>query len=553
MIRMSALRPALGLGLSLGLLLGGTASWGANGDAVEVTPPAVQEAADASAPGLAVAVLEAEQAAADAAAAEGVEEAASGTDGHPVYHLRPEPYSDTAALQLTLDELLELAVLNNIGLKLQNYVVEKGHYSVDQTYYAFDPQWSGSLGYSKSNRGGVSATTGGGVSGSESYQASARYSVPREYGDAFQFSYDLSRSSYSLLGGGGDDTEIPTTYGGSLGVSYTRPLGRGAGKYVNRIPRYLASNNLQLAYDRLDDQVRRLKQSVLDTYFQAVAGREAISVREASLDLALKQLERAVERYKVGLAIQADVLQAENSVLSQRSQLLSARTAYAGLLDQLTLLLGLPQELLLGVDTAGALLDLGGVLPEDLWLLVQANSYDLKSLNTQLANLRLTRDQQLNQLKPDLGLSLNYGRSGEDRTLPLGASGMENESYSVGLNWSATPGQRTAKAQLAQTDLDLASLQLSIEDTELQLKTALRTQQRDLATKYEQISLAESNLKVLEETYNIQVERNSVGLATTLDVVEAEEALLAGRLALLQARVTYQQTYRQIQLLAGVI
>jgi len=44
-----------------------------------------------------------------------------------------------------------------------------------------------------------------------------------------------------------------------------------------------------------------------------------------------------------------------------------------------------------------------------------------------------------------------------------------------------------------------------------------------------------------------------VGLAVTLDVVEAQEAVLAAELALLSARVAYQQAYREILLMAGLI
>ena len=69
----------------------------------------------------------------------------------------------------------------------------------------------------------------------------------------------------------------------------------------------------------------------------------------------------------------------------------------------------------------------------------------------------------------------------------------------------------------------------------------------------QQIDIARSNLEVVEETYNIQKERNEVGLATTLDVVEAQENVLSAELALLNARVAYQQAYREIMLSAGLI
>jgi len=170
-----------------------------------------------------------------------------------------------------------------------------------------------------------------------------------------------------------------------------------------------------------------------------------------------------------------------------------------------------------------------------------------------VANLRLQRDQQLHQLRPDVTLGLSYGRSGEDDTLDSALGGYENENYGLQINWSTTPRERAAHADLAQTDLDLASLDLALRDAELQLQTALRQRQRDLSAKYEQIELAESNLEVVTETHNIQVERHEVGLATTLDVVESQEEVLAAELALLNARVAYHQAYREILLLAGLI
>lgn len=471
----------------------------------------------------------------------------------PVYRLRVEPLGDGNAVALSLEDVLDLAAANNFGIQRQYLTIEKGHYAVDQTYYSFDPSLQGSVGYSRRASGGASARAGGGLSGSEQYNLGLGATLPRENGDSFSFNYSLSRSSYSIISSGDNTTEIPTTYDASYSIGYTKPLGRGAGTYINRIPRFIASNSLKLSYDQLDDQVRQLKRDVMNAYFQAVAARQAIDVRQSSLENALDQLDRAVERYKVGLSIRVDVLQAENNVLSQRSQLLSAISTYNGLLDNLVTLTGVPQELAVKVDPEVALTDLGSELPDELWDMVEENSYDLKSLNTQKANLLLTREQQGDRLKPNIGLSLNYGRSGEDSTADLAATGYENENYSLNLNWSTTPGERDAKANLAQTELDLASLDLSIQETELQLKTALRGLQRDLATKRQQIQLNEDNLKVLQENYDITSERNKVGLATTLDVVDAQQSLLEGQLTLLNSKVSYQESYREIQLMAGLI
>ncbi|MCC7479543.1 TolC family protein [bacterium] len=477
------------------------------------------------------------------------------TGEHPVYKLRPVPFNDGSTQVVTLDDLLYLALENNSALQQQGYSIEKGHYSVDQTYYAYDPTLAAGLNYSRRAGGSREVDDGQGgtvlISGttSNSVAASFDYTLPRENGDRFSLGYSLTGSRQS----GGSLSGRQENFSSGITLGFTRPLGRGAGKHLGRIPRYIASNNLQLSYQQLDDQTRSLKRNILDTYYQAVTARQAIDVRQRNIETALRQLERAVERYKVGLGIQADVLQAENNVLNQRTNLLNSVKSYQDLLDTLTTLVGLPQEYELALDTGEALLDRSAVLPEDLWALVLSNSFELKSLNTQLANLRLQREQLEDQVKPQIGLNVSYGRSGDEESFGSAVSSLSNDSIQLGLNWQATKGERSAKASIAQNQLDLASLELEMQQTELELKGRVRERQRDLETKADQIGLAESNLAVTQQAYEIAVERNNVGLATTLEVIEAQEDVLAAELAVLNARVAYHQTYRELLLLAGVI
>ena len=477
------------------------------------------------------------------------------TGEHPVYKLRPEPYSDAGRNVVTLADLLQLAQQYNYGVRSQQLSVESAHYDVDKTYYVFDPTVAASVQYSKRNTGGARAAEQGGVTSSEGLSASLDITKPTERGDSYTLSLGLDRSRFST--GGTGAALSPTTFGSDAGLTYTHPLLRGAGAYLGRIPRYQASNELQLQEFTLDNRYQNVRKQILDAYFLAVAARRAIDVRSASLERALQQLDRAVERYKVGLAIQSDVSQAENTVLQQRAALLQSYEDYDTLLDQLTAIVGIPQsfgitvdpnEELLGLDT-GYNLD----LPQDLWDMVAGNSIELHGLSTQLANLRLTRDQLENATKPQVDLAASLGRNGNDKTLAGVVGGLENQSYSVGLSWHSTPGERTAKANLAQNDLERENLTLQIRDTELQLKTRLRDLQRDLSTKLQQIDLAQSNVVVTQQTLDIVTERANVGLATSLDVRIAQEDELSAELALLNAQVAYQQSYREILLLAGLI
>jgi outer membrane protein len=333
-----------------------------------------------------------------------------------------------------------------------------------------------------------------------------------------------------------------------------KPLRRGSGRYINNLSLYTISNSLQLSYDQLDHEIRQLKLSVINSYYRVTAAREVINVRRANLDTALLQLERATERLKVGLGIPLDVLQAENSVISQGNALIESIRSYQDGLDGLTVLVGLPQEFNIVVDTAALEEKTFEALPPDLWELIKATSFTLRSIDTTIANLKINREATLDQMQPrvDFGLSLGRGNNGES-DFGDALLGLDEESVSASITWSLDSRNRNLKSSLAQTQLDLENLQLSREEELLRTKQALRSLERELETRSRTIELQIKNVQVLRETLKITQERQRVGLAITLDVVNAQDDLLAAELALLQARVSFQETYRSILVLADLI
>ncbi|MCB1188383.1 TolC family protein [bacterium] len=467
----------------------------------------------------------------------------SGMETAELFRLTPEPFSDDGAMLVSLEELLELAVTNNYGLRNQQNTIEKNHFSVDRTYYRWDPQWSGDL---RASRSSTDEWPFAGGTDSQSYSASTTWSKPFDNGDAMSVSYGLSGAK----GGGG----FSNSYSQNFNFSYTKPLRRGSGRFINNLSLYSASNSLQLSYDSLDNDIRQLKLNVINSYYRSMAARESINVRRANLETALLQLDRAMERLKVGLGIPLDVLQAENSVISQGNALIAAIQGYHDSLDQLTVLVGLPQEFEIELDM-GALEDSSfDELPPDLWELVKATSFTLRSIDTTIANLKINREATLDQMEPrvDFGLSIGRGNTAEAEFADA-ILGLDEESITASISWSLDRRNRDLKANLAQTQLDLENLQLNREETLLQLKQSLRSLERELDTRSRTIELQIKNVQVLRETLKITEERQRVGLATTLDVIDAQDDLLAAELSLLQARVSFQETYRSILVLADLL
>ena len=467
---------------------------------------------------------------------------ASGLETAELFRLQPEPFSEEGAILVTLEEVLDLAMTNNFGLRSQQNNIEKGHYSVDRTYYRFDPMWSGSFNASRSS---TDEWPFAGGTDSQSYSASTSWSKPFAYGDSLALGYGINGARSPAPG---------NSYGHNFSLSYSRPLRRGSGRFINNLSLYTSSNSLQLSYESLDNDMRQLKLNVINAYFRVTAAREAINVRQSNLEVALLQLERSTERLKVGLGIPLDVLQAENAVISQGNSLIEAVRGYKDSLDALTVLVGLPQEFNIVVDTAALEETTFAELPPDLWELIKATSFTLSSIDTTMANLQLSREATLDAMQPkvDFGLSFGRGNTGES-TIGNTIGGLDEESVSASITWSLDPRNRDLKASLAQTQLDLENLQLSREEELLRVKQSLRSLERELETRSRTIELQIKNVEVLRETLKITQERQRVGLATTLDVVNAQDDLLAAELSLLQARVSFQETYRSILVLADLL
>jgi outer membrane protein len=448
-----------------------------------------------------------------------------------------------------LEEALALVTKEGYDARTAEASFERARYDLDLTLSPFDPALSITGGYRSAERGSVSALTSSNVSTSKSAFYSVSLSETFPTGDNFSLSHQLARSEVSVVG---STSSVPKSYSGDVGFRWVHPLGRGYGTDSNWYGVRQTRNTLSYRELLLDETQRSLRYQVYSQYYSLVAQRKALEVREANLEAALKLHERNSERHKVGLSIRADVLQAENNVLNQKTRLIDEQKGYLDSLDGLAVLLGVNQPLDIdpgvGISPQPVQLDVGAD-----WELVRNASASLRQAEMNLRNAELQQARNRGELRPDLDLALDYSREGEDATAGSAMRNLDNESYALTLTYTLPWHKRAYKARLAQGEQDLAISQAEMEKTVQQLRQDWEASFRDLASKQAQLDLAESNVEVARENYEIQVERNRVGLADTLDVIQAQESLLEAELSLLSAQVSYQTTYLQILMAAGEI
>ncbi len=448
-------------------------------------------------------------------------------------------------LPLTIAEALEAVTQESFGARLARSAFERSQFDLNLALAPFDPQLQAQLGTSSSERSGAALSTS-----SKSHYISIDLSEQFPTGDTFSIRHELTRADVNQFGAGA--AVVPNTYSNSLGIVLSHPMGKGAGRAANywQVESALSRRPYQqLVYD---DAMRSLRYQAYVIYYNLVAQKRELEVRRLNLGLAVKLLERNYERHKVGLAIRADVLQAENNVLTQKSRLIAGQKTYLDQLDQLALLLGVSQKL----DVVSEIDFSPKETPLDMdadWARVRNLDASLKQREVQLRDAGLSLGYLRNQLKPDVGLNLGYTRQGSDGTAGGALRDFGDESYTLSLNYRLPWGKRSYKARLAQGEQDLETAMVGLAQSEQQLRKDWEALFRELESKGSQVGLAENSVTVAQENYDIQAERNRVGLATTLDVIQAQERLLEAQMAHLFAQVDYQTTYLKMMAMAGGI
>ncbi len=448
-------------------------------------------------------------------------------------------------LPITLAEALEAVIQESYGARLALSTFERSLFDLNLALAPFDPMLQAQVGTNSSDRDGTTLSTT-----TKSHSYSLDLSEQFSTGDTFSVHHELTRTDVNQFGVGAVVTG--NNYNNSLGFTLTHPLAKGQGRAANYYQ--VESALYRRPYSQLvyDDAIRNLRYQAYVLYYNLVAQKRELEVRQLNLELAMKLLERNYERHKVGLAIRADVLQAENNVLTQKSRLIDGQRSYLDQLDQMSLLLGVSQKLDIVSDIdlspIATSLDVNGD-----WERVRTASTSLRQTEVQLRDAELNLGFLRNQLKPDLGLSLGYARQGNAGTVGNALRDYGDESYNLSLNYKLPIGKRSYKARMAQGEHDLESAKVLSAQTSQQLRKDWEALFRELDSKSSQIGLAASSVSVAQENYDIQVERNKVGWATTLDVIQAQEALLEAQLAYLFAQVDYQTTYLKMMIMVGDI
>lgn len=405
-------------------------------------------------------------------------------------------------LTLTVDQAVELAIAQNLGLKQSGIDLRTKQRSKDTAWNAFLPSMSVSAGFN-------------GTSGIFQFQGQAAPALTD-----------------------------PGNFGFTTGVSLALPINAAVGTGIKNLVAEFEAG--QLSYEAAQKELER---DVRKQFHLLLGSLENIKIQEANIDLAQNRLDQARNNFNNGLAPELEVLTSEVTVSNLQPAYNGVVNGYESLMLFFKFLLGVDRqtELVLEGNLDTELYDLNS---EELINKYIARRLDIRGLDKQVEALEYSRKTvNRNFNTPTLNLGYSYSLSGTnaDQSFTTGlpiepwSDWNDRGALSLGLQWKfdgLIPGSKTnVQVKGIQDGIDALNIarEMAFQNAGIEitnLVNALDTARKTIEANRSSVDLARRNYELTEEAYN-------VGTRELLDVQSAQNDYLAAAQQLLLARYEY--------------
>lgn len=472
-----------------------------------------------------------------------------------------EPIAEEAAYALTLDQAIDLALGNNIGLRIDTFNIDVQRYTYLGSWGAFDPVATVTASFTDAEQQAATSLAGANVVSSQNAGLDASLLFPLETGGSVNLGYNHSYSKTNSTFSVGESLDQS-----GFEVTYRQPLLRGAWTGYNTIERSKAELRWLQAESRHRELLANLRRDVTFAYWDLIAAQEALAVQEETLALGQRQLEQNERRLKVGVGTEVEVLQAETNVATQQEVLLMARSNVAAADDALKALLFARLEddqWSAWFDWWDRPIETRTELPE-----VEEVTADwTTSLGRALAQrpeLAQSRyDIEISEL--DLKKATSEERAGLDLSLSVTSNAVAdktNDAFetaakydfptaTAALTYSTPLRNRVAENAYQAARIGVLSARLAYEQWETNILTEVRQAVRDAHYQAEAVRAAAVSYDLAERQLEAEEARFSQGISTNFQVLEYQQQLSQAKSNLVAARVAYAKSLTALERAEG--
>ncbi len=445
--------------------------------------------------------------------------------------------SETAALQISLDEAINSTLANNIALSVENFKPQISETAIEREKARFDPALSAEI--SGSERVGKSLSQQRRLNDSISNTTAAEVTLSQLNTSGTRTALELSQSRSR-------SATTDDLYATRFGFGLQHPLRRGAGRNVNLVALRKAELDLNWSEHELQGFVLALIARVETLYWQYYLRLRQLEIVRESLQLAEQQREETGRRIEAGSIPESEAAAAEAEVALRYEELINAESQ--------------------AVTAAIALLravnpdrtNFWQLRPEltDAPLLKQLDQLDLCTHITtalqkrpELAQARLLSEkdaldivQSENGLLPRLDFFATIGTSGYAANPGRSVSRLgDSDTYdiSAGFVYEISRGRRAARAELKRARVSREMRLEAIRNLEQVIQEDVIRAFIEVKRTVQQMTATAATSQKQLEKLRVEEVRFNVGKTTSFQVAQAQRDLTAARIAEVKASVEY--------------
>lgn len=473
----------------------------------------------------------------------------------------PEVEPDAPYAQLTLNDLIDVAVENNLGLLNTRRGVRIARSSTRSSEADFIPF--------------VDLVGGSRYQHFRDQNATrvAPVGPPDEEGNPTMATTNTVRNTQTVTNRGGVETGVQLPTGGSISagattqrqdryatdgggliensrawessadIRYVQPLLRGGGTEVGlaNLRRTRISEMNQLIGASLAE--RDVTLNVISAYFQLLQTASQLQVSRDSIRERLRFLDETQVRFDIGRVDESEILRAEFQYLQELETAISRRRALDDQRESILILLGLPLDTPISIiDITEDLAELGRVdvpLPDDA--VAEALNSRLELIRSDLGLALAELDVRLsrNDVLPTLDFDAGYQRS-DQGTTQSNATGFEDQGWDAGLSLRVPLVNIQRREAARRTLISLEQERTNRLATERSLIQDVLSTHRSVQSTEAQLTILRKSVEQARRSLELINGRFEVGFASVTEVRLAQDDLFAAETRYSNALLNYQ-------------
>ena len=457
--------------------------------------------------------------------------------------------SSETPVVITLEQALEIALGENISVKVADLEIKRTEYAKKGAYAALFPQIDLTGSYQRTIKKQVmymdfdmSSLTGGSAgAGSGTGTGSGAEGDASAGGSA-----DGSSSSSSSSSGGGLEVGRLNTL--NAGVSAAMPLVNAQLWQSLKI----SGLDVELAVEKARASRLDMVTQVKNAYFAILFAKEAFNVYKEVYENAVKNLEEAQKKFDAEKVSEFEVIRAKTSVANAIPNVYNAESSLILALWQFKAVLGV--DLDMNLDVAGKLDDFSQHMFYDI------HQHDEISLdrNSTMKQLAIQAEQLAENIKiqkyatlPTLSLGFNFAMTTMANDVKFSEFKWTPYSYAaLSLNIPIFAGGKRYQA-IRQSKNQYQQMQLQQLNTERQLKIGIRQSLNTMEMNMKSYYAAQDAVAAAQKAYDIAAASYKVGRGTLIELNDAQLALTQAQLAESQAVYNFVTAKAQLEQTLG--